>query len=828
MVSVSSVQPNFVYRSQFVPNDPSYILQWHLPAVGAPAAWEFDAEPPAYGGDPGTVVAVLDTGVAFETYAGFVRSPEFSNVTFVPGTDIVNNDSHPNDDVGHGTHVAAIIAQDTNNGSAGASLGFNLGIMPVKVLDETGTGSTLDIAAGIDFAVENGADVINLSLGGTSGDGVLLESIQAARNAGVVIVAAAGNTNQNAVYYPARYPGVIGVGSVRYDDTRAPYSNYGTGLDLVAPGGDLDVDQNNDGQPDGILQTTCVTSACAAFAQVYYEGTSQATPLVSAAAGLLLSAGISPDDVELLLSGTAEDLGVEGFDSTFGWGRLDIAAALEVAIDDQTSPTGTIALSHGSDFTRSLDIPIEISATDTQSRVLEMALSNTPLSEYHWQPYTSILPHWDLGQGVSRSEGTKRVYAAFRDTAGNISTTVSDTIRYDATAPGEFGLTVHAPEPNQRVRLRSGVPTAVRRIVAEWSQASDSISGVVGYRVKLSPRKDEILDTGGLTTQRSFIGPLMSSGRTLYLHVAAVDAVGRFRQIKFEYVYQPMVFAVATQTSSPKIYRQSATGKTLSQFGVYGRGTVGASVARLIPALGTSALAISPGPGGQTMRIVSPTGTLVRAFRPYTSSRPEYFSVATGNVGGDDRTEIISSPSAGNFPARLFDSQGVFVREFWPFGRSFTGGFESTILATKSGPRIVASRSGSTTFRVMSPKGVKMFDRTAFRGSEARGLSLASGDINGDGQDELLVAPKSGRGIIKIFSANGSLLRTIPIFSIRYQSGLQIASGDRDGNGSAEIIAAPTSGTAHIQVFDGIGRRLYSYFARPTTYRGGLKLTTLP
>ncbi|MBI4090110.1 MAG: S8 family serine peptidase, partial [Candidatus Kerfeldbacteria bacterium] len=113
---IARVQPNYVYRALFTPNDPSFGYQWNFQKVEAAAAWDFDASAPLYGGDPAVVVAVLDSGVAFEDYQSYVRAPDFSSTAFVAGTDVVNDDSHPNDDHGHGTHVTGTVAQSTNNG----------------------------------------------------------------------------------------------------------------------------------------------------------------------------------------------------------------------------------------------------------------------------------------------------------------------------------------------------------------------------------------------------------------------------------------------------------------------------------------------------------------------------------------------------------------------------------------------------------------------------------------------------------------------------------------------------------------------------------------
>jgi subtilisin family serine protease len=260
----------------------------------------------------------------------YEQAPDLSGTSFMDGLDFVNQDAHPNDDNGHGTHVSGTIAQTTLNGFGVAGVAFGTTIMPVKVLNSAGTGSHEWIANGIHYAVDNGADVINLSLGGPGSD-TLLEAVQYAYENGVVVVAASGNEN-GAISYPAAYDAyVIAVGATRYDETRSYYSNYGSSLDLVAPGGDTrdGVDQNMDGYRDGVLQNT-FGNTTVDWAYWFWQGTSMATPHVSGVAALLLARNpvLTPDEVRSVLQSTAEDLGIAGWDSTYGWGLVDAEAAL--------------------------------------------------------------------------------------------------------------------------------------------------------------------------------------------------------------------------------------------------------------------------------------------------------------------------------------------------------------------------------------------------------------------------------------------------------------------------------------------------------------------
>jgi serine protease len=305
--------------SGLVPDDPRYAEQWGLRKVGAERAW-------AVTRGRGVVVAVIDTGVR-------TRLEDLAGVATTPGYDFVNDDEDPDDDHGHGSHVAGTIAQRTNNGRGVAGLAFEATLMPLKVLDARGSGTTADIADAIRFAADEGAQVLNLSLGGGARSETLAAAVAYARRKGVLVVAAAGNGGRRGVELPAAYPGAIAVGAVGPDGRRAPYSSFGPELALAAPGGDT---RQAGG---GIVQNTLDPSHPDALDHyAAFQGTSMATPHVAAALALVLAAGVTDPDAALaLLREHARGASGAG-DEALGAGVIDVGAALGDAADERGDP----------------------------------------------------------------------------------------------------------------------------------------------------------------------------------------------------------------------------------------------------------------------------------------------------------------------------------------------------------------------------------------------------------------------------------------------------------------------------------------------------------
>ncbi|PZD72944.1 Thermophilic serine proteinase [Acaryochloris thomasi RCC1774] len=316
------IEPNYLYQASRAPNDPDYSKQWNMRSINVESAWERTR-------GRGTTVAVIDTGIS--------TVPDLKQTRLVPGYDFVNDRASADDDHGHGTHVAGTVAQSTNNGFGVSGIAYEAQLMPLKVLSRQGGGTVSDIAEAIRFAADHKADVINMSLGGGGESKLMREAIEYAHKKGVVIVAAAGNAGRNAAEYPARYPHVIGVSALDSVGNKAPYSNFGAGVDIAAPGGSIQ-DRNGTG---GILQNTITPQGDSVFAA--FQGTSMAAPHVAGVAALIRSSGIqNPDQVEKILQQSA--LPSPGDSANhFGAGKLDAAAAVVLSAQKSFGLGGLLA-----------------------------------------------------------------------------------------------------------------------------------------------------------------------------------------------------------------------------------------------------------------------------------------------------------------------------------------------------------------------------------------------------------------------------------------------------------------------------------------------------
>jgi serine protease len=347
--NVAYAVPNYIaHASALRPNDPGFRRQWNFSSgnngIHMPDAWTLARRMGSPGGR-GTVVAVLDTGVAYRTFKRYRRAPDLRH--FTRGYDFVDEDRYPFDLNGHGTHVAGTIGETTNNGKSATGIAYRTKIMPVRVLDSEGAGDTIAISRAIRWATRHHADVINLSLEFDSSVRAsqipdVVRALRYARRHRVTVVAAAGNQADSVVAYPARASDAIAVAATTDSGCEADYSNAGQDVDISAPGGGANAPNDDNewdlrtcsrGRGRDIYQQTYTSSIRRFGMPGGYEGTSMAAPHVSGVAALIigtkrLGRHPSPRAIQLHLERTARDAGPIGFDARYGYGLMDAAAAL--------------------------------------------------------------------------------------------------------------------------------------------------------------------------------------------------------------------------------------------------------------------------------------------------------------------------------------------------------------------------------------------------------------------------------------------------------------------------------------------------------------------
>ncbi|WP_035179401.1 S8 family peptidase [Alkalihalobacterium bogoriense] len=303
-IDIDFVEPNYVITKQAtvqvtVPNDEFFApYQWNLSQISAESGWNFS------GGDEDIIIAILDTGV----------DPDHQDLAgkVLEGFNAIDGSSDTTDEHGHGTHVAGIAAALTNNVTGIAGVAWENLILPIKVLDENGEGTSFEVARGIRWAVDNGAQVINMSLGDYHSSFALHDAIKYADNHDVILIAASGNDNVSTPMYPARYKEVLTVGAVTENRERAFFSNYGGHIDVTAPGEHIpSLFPNNN--------------------YVVMSGTSMAAPHVAGLAGLIKAANpeLTNKQIYRIIKKSSEDLGRRGRDPFYGHGEINVSNALQ-------------------------------------------------------------------------------------------------------------------------------------------------------------------------------------------------------------------------------------------------------------------------------------------------------------------------------------------------------------------------------------------------------------------------------------------------------------------------------------------------------------------
>jgi subtilisin family serine protease len=475
--AVAYVEPDHVARAAAVtPNDPAYRSQWGITRARVDLAWSTTR------GAAGVTVAVLDTGV---------RPLTDLAPRLLTGYDFVNSDTDANDDNGHGTMTAGVLAATGGNGVGIAGVCWSCTILPVKVLGANGSGSYTDIARGIRYAADRGADIINMSLGGSADSRLLTDAVAYATAKGALVIAAAGNDGSTARHYPAAIPSVLAVGASTSGDARYSWSNHGSAwVDLAAPGCNPAQD---------------LTGAVGSFC-----GTSSATPFAAGVAALLASQNPAPDAAAIRRALTSSATRIAG-----GWvdaasGRVDAAAALglwrtSVAVRADTAPPvaafrypATSALVRGV-------VPINgLASDDGRVTRVDLAAGGRLVGTDTTAPYAF---RWNT-RGY---RGPVTMTLRAQDDAGRV-TLVRRIVRVDNDAPAVA------------VQGRAHGARGVRRTLYVTARAADA-SGI--------SRMDLVVD--GRVTQRHAGGlrqfPVQTwlHGRAMTVQVRAYDSAGNMR-----------------------------------------------------------------------------------------------------------------------------------------------------------------------------------------------------------------------------------------------------------------------------------------------------------
>lgn len=839
------VEPVLVMRTAAIPNDPYFASSgtwgqpyddlWGLKRIQAPAAWDVTT------GSPNVTIAVVDTGLDFahrdlqgniwenpgETGMDSQNRDKKTNgvdddlngyIDDWRGWDFANSDNDPTDDHGHGTHVAGTIAAVGNNGTDVVGVLWSARLMPLKFLNGQGAGTSANGAAAIRYAATQGARVINNSWEGFGFSTVIRDAVNFADAKGALSIAAAGNSDSDLGTYPhtpASEPAVVAVSALTPEDARASFSNFGSKIELTAPGGDTVLDPPS---PDFYRNIVSLRAAGTSMGMpvdlmtTRAAGTSMASPHVAGAAGLLLA--LHPEWTNIQVRGhlqqTADDIGVQGRDADFGFGVVDIARAVGAPTVTQhalESPESFAVLERARTSVRGsassayvLDIGEGYRPTQwTTLRQQDVPVSNGELGE--WNPSQNLPTNiytLRLTTGTNRLQLVRRVFLTTLLT-GSLSinggaastTTPAVTLTLSATDVG-YGM--------KDTRLRNAGATW-----SAWEAYATTKSWTLSFGDGTKTVEAQFRDAAGNVSRVVTDSIVLRTGRITIGADAGADARVR--------MYHGATLIVLRDFDA------------FPGFGGGVRVAIGD-----INGDGKDDIFISSGPGARTtVRVYSGAdGSVLRDFFPFGTFTGGAY-VGAGDVNGDGKDDIIvgSGPGA-KATVRVYSGvNNVVLRDFFPFG-DFTGGVRvagGDINGDKKAEILIASGPGAeVTVRAYSGA-----DNTILRDffpfpKFTGGGFIGAGDVNADGKKDIILGSDAGaRATVRVYSgADGSVLSDFFPFQT-FTGGVRVAGGDTNNDGWADIITGSGPGAlVNVTIFSGKDATVLRNFSPFNQFTGGV------
>lgn len=821
---VEYAELNMIVHTQTAPNDPYYSSSgawgqsfrdlWGLQSISAESAWDTSQ------GD-GVLVAVVDSGLDYnhEDIAGNVwlndgevgldgnGNDKRSNGIDDDGNGLIDDwhgwdfvtidgtpgDNDPMDNHGHGTHVSGTIAAMGNNGLGVIGVAPHAKMMAVKGLDANGNGSTEDLSNAIIYAADQGASVINLSWGGSGPTPqILIDVISYAHNVkGAVVVAAAGNFNQDVGtpvngFYPACIRDVIAVAAVNHLDAKASFSNFGAKIDVTAPGGG---DTGVGIQPDRSilsLKSSQAGSVMTGSGQLIVgtnylrqSGTSMASPHVAGVAALIRAQHpeFSPEQVRQVLRSSADDIGAPGFDTQFGYGRVNANRSLTIEAPlaaQLASPAGILSgLSQ-------VDVTGSVGGANLSSWRLEYGAGTAPLS---WTLINTssntinggTLTTWNLS-GIN--DGTYTLHLVAQALTGEIYedrlTVVLD------------GLVITDPSPLSISITRGEQGITIRGTVASANFARYGI-GILALRNNTFVNSSTItLTNGGLQpVHDGVLGTWDTTG-------AAPDT------------YQIFVTEIFTNNTTVVESTKVALDPSLHpgwpiDIGLLSNGVASLAVTNHVNAAdvdgnGTKEIIVGY---NNKVSIVDHSGAQLpgwpQTIDPTNSGANIQISPVVADLDGDGSPEILAANNQNK--VFIWSANGT-LWSGWPKSLAFFGTNIAVDDLTGDGPKeIIISTFGSV--RVFNTNGVMLPGFPVF--TNASNSPPAIGDVDGDGQKEIVVATGTGPTNLYMIKANGVVMPNWPKainpqLASNFTSSSYPVLGDLDGDGALECVIGSTNG----------------------------------